>query len=58
MEVIPLIRPKSNAHAVFPDQNYRVWDLVRAHNIWFKHDQRSLLSGDGLITRAEDFAQK
>ena len=23
---------KSNAHGVFPDQNYRVWDLVRAHN--------------------------
>ena len=23
---------KSNAHGVFPDQNYRVWDLVPAHN--------------------------
>ena len=23
---------KSNTHGVFPDQNYRVWDLVRAHN--------------------------
>ena len=23
---------KSNAHSVFPDQNYRVWDLVPAHN--------------------------
>ena len=23
---------KSNAHGVFPDQNYRVWDLVPPHN--------------------------
>ena len=23
---------KSNAHGAFPDRNYRVWDLVRAHN--------------------------
>ena len=23
---------KSNAHGVFPDQNYRVWDFVPAHN--------------------------
>ena len=23
---------KSNAHSVFPEKKYRVWDLVRAHN--------------------------
>ena len=23
---------KSNAHGVFPDENYRVWDLFRAHS--------------------------
>ena len=47
---------KSNAHVVFPDQNYRVWDLDRAHNgmirghfglgmVW----SESLRSGDRMI---------
>ena len=54
---------KSNTHGVFPDQNYRVWDLIRVRNsmisghfvwsevtsVWGWNDQRSLRFGDGVI---------
>ena len=50
------IRSNSNAHGVFPDHNYRVWELVRAHNSMIKGHfdlgifWSELISGwDGLI---------
>ena len=47
---------KYNAHNVFPDPNYRVWELVRAHKSMIRGhfgrgwcDQRSLPESNGLI---------